>query len=44
MVYEFLLNADEIEKVDIANSEKIVSYSYNALELETMELINIGKV
>lgn len=33
-------NAGEIEKVNSANSQKIVSYNYNVLELETMELIN----
>ena len=33
-------NVDEIAKVNSANSEKIISYNYNALELETMELIN----
>jgi len=37
-------NADEIEKLDNARNEKIVSYNYNALELETMELINLHRV
>ena len=33
-------NADENAKVNSAHSEKIISYNYNVLELETMELIN----
>ena len=37
-------NADEIEKVDGASSKKVVVYTYNALELETMELINTHRV
>ncbi|MCL6461839.1 Cysteine-rich secretory protein family protein [Flavobacterium micromati] len=37
-------DADETAKVDNVVNEKVISYTYNALELETMEKINTYRV